>query len=95
MRLRRVSVNMSTCACGKAVSSWPILAYAKLLDNGFGLIGLIMAISRYLNAYRQIGVRLVDDPRANAVRNIVWILMINEFIRTLDLGWSKRRSCKR
>ena len=26
-----------------------------------------------MDAYRQIGLRLVNDPRANAVRNIVWI----------------------
>ena len=51
-----------------------LLAYAKLLDNGFWIDRAYHGYQpSNLNAYRQIGVRLVDDPRANAVRNIVWI----------------------
>ena len=51
-----------------------LLAYAKLLDNGFWIDRAYHGYQpRNLSAYRQIGLRLVNDPRANAVRNIVWI----------------------
>ena len=50
-----------------------LLAYAKLLDNGFWIDRAYHGYQpSNLSAYRQIGLRLVDDPRANAVRNIVW-----------------------
>ena len=51
-----------------------LLAYAKLLDNGFWIDRAYHGYQpSNLSAYRQIGLRLVNDPRANAVRNIVWI----------------------
>ena len=51
-----------------------LLAYAKLLDNGFWIDRAYHGYQpRNLDAYRQIGLRLVNDPRANAVRNVVWI----------------------
>ena len=51
-----------------------LLAYAKLLDNGFWIDRAYHSYQpSNLSAYRQIGLRLVNDPRANAVRNIVWI----------------------
>ena len=50
-----------------------LLAYAKLLDNGFWIDRAYHGYQpSNLSAYRQIGLRLVNDPRANAVRNIVW-----------------------
>ena len=66
---------MSTCTCRKA--NWLFeytLAYAKLLDNGFWIDRAYHGYQpSNLSAYRQIGLRLVNDSRANAVRNIVWI----------------------
>ena len=51
-----------------------LLAYAKLLDNGFWIDRAYHGYQpSNLSAYRQIGLRLVNDLRANAVRNIVWI----------------------
>ena len=51
-----------------------LLAYAKLLDNGFWIDRAYHGYQpNNLSAYRQIGLRLVNDPRANAVRNIVWV----------------------
>ena len=51
-----------------------LLAYAKLLDNGFWIDRAYHGYQpNNLSAYRQIGLRLVNDSRANAVRNIVWV----------------------
>ena len=51
-----------------------LLAYAKLLDNGFWIDRAYHGYQpSNLSAYRQIGLRLVNDPRAIAIRNIVWI----------------------
>ena len=65
-----------------------LLAYAKLLDNGFWIDRAYHGYQpSNMDAYRQIGLRLVNDPRANAVRNIVWIFR-DDLINLYELSKS-------
>ena len=60
----------------KAIGSLnTVLAYAKLLDNGFWIDrGYHGFQPRNLRAYRKLGFMLNDDRRTRAIRQIVWRL---------------------
>ena len=83
-RLRQLCQHVLTA---KQIGSLnTLLAYAKLLDNGFWIDRAYHGYQpSNMDAYRQIGLRLVNDPRANAVRNIVWIFR-DDLMNLYDLS---------